>query len=481
MKIVIHNIFRTAMITFLLTFTFLVRAQERPNILWINCDDLGRELACYGNKDVYTPNMDKLASQGAKYLNAYSNAPVCSSSRSSQITGMYPSALNVLNHRTIEKRDLPEGIPPIMKIFNDAGYFCSNGWAHDMSKSGKEDYNFLGKEDFFDGTDWTQRAKDQPFFAQVQIHEPHRVFVEDKDHPVNPDNVTLPECYPDYPLIRADWALYLESVQTADKRVGLILERLEKEGLADNTVVILFGDHGRPHLRDKQWLYEGGLAIPLIIRYPKNFEPGTVKKDLVSLVDVTASSLKLAGIKIPKYMHGKDVLNGKIRKYVFGFRQRCGDAIDDIRSITDGHYKLIWNRMPELPYMQLTSYKKLQYPVFTLYNVLHKKGLLKAPYNQFMAENRPEIELYDLNSDPSEFNNLASKKEFEKVQKKLFNKLNSLLNKIEKNMLTESPESIIKAKEGSTTFFKKGIVKKGLSVDASDEDILKAWELELLK
>ncbi|WP_111708269.1 sulfatase family protein [Lutibacter citreus] len=481
MKKVSSGILKLSSILFILNIVFSCAAQEQkqPNILWINCDDLGRELACYGNPDVYTPNMDLLAKQGVKYTNAYSNAAVCSASRSSQITGTYPSAYNLLNHRTIDKKNLPEGILTVMDVFRKSGYFCTNGWAHKMSSKGKEDYNFLGKN-FFDGTDWNQRAEGQPFFAQVQIHEPHRVFVEDKENPVNPDKVTLPGCYPDYPIIRADWANYLESVQTADKRVGLILERLEKEGLADNTIVILFGDHGRPHLRDKQWLYEGGLAIPLIVRYPKKMNAGTIYKGLISLVDVTASSLKLAGIEIPKYMHGKDVLNGEKRDYMFGFRQRCGDAVDDIRSITDGRYKLIWNRMSELPYMQLTSYKKLQYPAFTLYKVLDKKGELKAPYNQFMTEKRPEFELYDLENDPNEFNNLSESKEHYKIQKRLFTELSSKLELIEKNMLVETPETIEKAKEGSHAFLVKGFAKKGLKPDASDEEILKVWEKELL-
>lgn len=261
----------------------------------------------------------------------------------------------------------------------------------------------------------------------------------------------------------------------------MILERLEKEGLADNTIVILFGDHGRPHLRDKQWLYEGGLAIPLIVRYPKNFKAGEVKDGLISLIDVTVSSLKLAGIEAPEYMHGKDVLNGEKREYMFGFRQRCGDAVDDIRSITDGNYKLIWNRMPELPYMQLTSYKKLQYPAFTLYNVLDKKGELEAPYNQFMAKTRSEFELYDLKNDPNEFNNLSESKDFSEIQKRLFKELKSKLEVIEKNMIVETPKAIEKAKEGSVSFFNKGMAKKGLPKDATDEEILKVWEKELLK
>ncbi|WP_066631410.1 sulfatase family protein [Labilibacter marinus] len=457
-----------------------MQAQQKPNVIWINCDDLGREVACYGNPDVYTPHMDQLAKDGVKFNNAYSNAPVCSASRSSQITGMYPSTINCLNHRTMEKKDLPEGVTPVMEIFREAGYFCTNGWAHAMNKKGKEDYNFIGS-DLFDGTDWKERAKDQPFFAQVQIHEPHRVFHHDEDRPINPDKVALPQCYPDHPLIRADWALYLEFVQIADKRVGQIMERLEKEGLLDNTIVFLFGDHGRPHLRDKQWLYEGGLAIPLIVRYPEKYKAGTERDDLISLVDVTTSSLAYADIKIPKHMHGKDVLGGEKLKYVYGFRQRCGDAVDDIRSITNGQYKLIWNRMPELPYMQVTSYKKLQYPAFSLYHALHEKGELGAPYNQFMADSRPEFELFNLDKDPEELNNLSGNPAYKKIQNKLVKQLKSTIAKVEKHAIPESAEATQRGIEGSQNFLKQGFKKRGLAPDASYEQIVEKWEEQLLK
>lgn len=474
------NSYKTILFVLILFLSIGLKAQERPNILWINGDDLGRELGCYGNPDVKTPNMDKLAEQGVKYLHAYSNAAVCSASRSSQITGMYPSAINCLNHRTIEMQKLPEGVVPVMEIFRNQGYFCTNGWADNMTEKGKEDYNFLGKN-FFDGTDWNQRAEGQPFFAQVQIHEPHRDFVHDKERPIDYTKVTLPGCYPDYPLLKADWALYLEMVQQADKQVGYIMQRLEDEGLAENTIVFLFGDHGRPHLRDKQWLYEGGLSIPLIVRYPQKMKAGIVKTDLVSLVDVTASSLAACGIEIPEHMHGIDFLHGEKRNYVFGFRQRCGDAIDDIRSITDGRYKLIWNRMPELPYMQLTSYKKLQYPAFSLYKVLQSKGELEAPYNQFMAETRPEFELYDLKTDPNELNNLDGLKKYQKVKSELLSVLKSKLAEVEMDMVRESSEVILAAKRGSEKFLAEGFKKKGLPVDATDEEIVKQWEKELLK
>jgi uncharacterized sulfatase len=471
---------------FLTLITNQVQAQQKPyNILWINSDDLGRELACYGEPVVKTPHIDALAKQGVLYTNAYANAPICSASRSSQITGMYPTAVNSLDHRTINMTELPDGIQPITKFFKDAGYFVSNGSGLTMLKGGgKRDYNFTTKVNY-DGTDWDQRKEGQPFFAQVQIKYPHRIFSRDKENPVNPDEVRLPACYPDYPLLRADWALYLESVQHCDDIVGKILQKLEDDGLADNTIVFFFGDHGRPHLRDKQFLYEGGLQIPLIIRWPEHLKPNKKDKRLVSLVDVAATSLAISGIKTPYSLHGKVFLgkNKTKRKYVYGFRQRAGDAAENLRSISNGRYKLIWNRTYNRPWMQLTSYKKLQYPAFALYHYLHNKGELKAPYNQFMAETKPEFELFDLKKDPMEFKNLAGDKSCKNIKDKLFQKLSSNLKEYEKNMILEDEETIAKAKQNSKIYYKKAVQnqKPGLSVNANYEEIVKDWEERLLQ
>lgn len=478
------NKLRTLGFLFFVVVQF-VQAQDKPlNIVWINADDLGRELACYGEPVVKTPHIDALAKQGVLYSNAYANAPICSTSRSSQITGMYPTAVNSHDHRTLNKTELPGGILPITKFFKDAGYFISNGNGLNMLKGGgKRDYNFTTPIKY-DGTDWNQRKKGQPFFAQVQIKYPHRIFSRDKKNPINPEDVRLPACYPDYPLLRADWALYLESVQHCDEVVGKILKKLEDDGLAENTIVFFFGDHGRPHLRDKQFLYEGGLQIPLIIRWPNHLKPNKKDKRLVSLVDVAATSLSLAKIKTPYPLHGKVFLGKEKekRKYVYGFRQRAGDAPENLRSITDGRYKLIWNRTYDRSWMQLTSYKKLQYPAFALYHYLHSKGELKAPYNQFMAETKPEIELFDLKKDPSEFHNLAEEKRCEKIKKRLFSKLSSNLKEYEKNMILEDEATIQRAKEGSKKYYKKALPKQkpGLSLDANYEEIVKDWERRLL-
>jgi uncharacterized sulfatase len=455
---------------------------ERPNILWINCDDLGIELACYGNKDVKTPNIDRLASEGVLYSNCFANAPVCSPSRSSMITGMYPSSINSLDHRTVDKTHLPDGIKPITEYFREAGYFCTNGNAKDMTKPGKTDFNFLAK-DIFDGTDWSQRSERQPFFSQVQIKEPHRSFVNDPENPVSPERVQIPDCYPDHPLIRTDWARYLETIQLCDKRVGYIIQRLEDEGLADNTIVILFGDNGRPHLRDKQFLYEGGLRVPLIIRWPEKLKAGSVDDQLISLIDVTATSLDMARIPVPDHMQGQVFLGEKAvkREYVFGFRQRMGDAVDDSRSISNGRYKLIWNKMPQVPWMQMSGYKKMEYPAFSLYHLLYEQGELEPQFAQFMAQQKPEIELYDLQNDPMEFNNLSGDSHYEKIKMQLYNTLIKNLDQFEKHLVPERPESIQKAKDASAQYFNAGMAKKGLSNKSSYREIVEYWNKKLLK
>lgn len=457
-------------------------AQQRPNILWINSDDLGVELGCYGNPDVKTPNIDKLAAQGTLFPHAYAASPVCSASRSAMITGMYPPSINCHNHRTVDKTVLPAGIRPVTEYFQKAGYFCTNGNGHNMKRMGKKDFNFL-ETDIFDGTDWNQRKEGQPFFAQIQIHEPHRDFVSDPDNPVDPDKVSLPACYPNHPLLRADWAMYLESIQQCDKLVGMFMKRLEEEGLADNTIIFFFGDNGRPHLRDKQFLYEGGLNVPLIVRCPEKIKAGAVDKQLVSLIDVTATSMKLAGIPIPSHIQGNVFMGKKAtpRKYLMGFRNRMGNVDDDSRSIRDGRYKLILNRMPEKKWMQVSNYKKLQYPAFTLYNQMYNRGELEEPYSLFMRSRKPEIELYDLKNDKMEAHNLANDPEYKKIKKKLYNTLVSNLKPIEKNMIDEAPWALEQAKASSNAYYKKAMNQRNMSENATDEEIIQYWEKRLLK
>ncbi len=280
--------------------------EKRPNILWIIAEDLCPDLGCYGEPLVKTPNIDKLASEGARYTNAFTTAPVCSASRSAFMTGMYQTSIGVHHHRShrYDNYRLPGPVKVITDYFRQEGYFTSNCAGLKWGKPGKTDFNFKAEKPF-DGTDWRQRKEGQLFYAQINFSETHRVFKRDAENPIDENKVKLPPYYPDHAIARRDWANYLEHVQILDKKVGKVLKRLEDDGLADNTIVFFFGDHGRPHIRGKQFLYEGGIWVPLIIRWPGHIKPRTVVDDLVSAIDFGPTSLKLAGIEPPKHMEGQ--------------------------------------------------------------------------------------------------------------------------------------------------------------------------------
>jgi len=388
-------------------------AQERPNILWILGEDLCPDLGCYGNKLVHTPNIDQLASEGVRFTNAFTTAPVCSAARSAFMTGMYQTSIGAHNHRSHRKDGyrLPSGVRLVTDYFRDAGYFTCNvkTIAPGHKGTAKTDFNFKVDKPF-DGTDWNQRREGQPFFAQINLHEAHRKFKRAQDNPVNPDDVDIPPYYPDHPITRRDWADYLDTIGYLDKNIGVILERLKNEGLADNTVVLFMGDHGRCHVRGKQWLYDGGIHVPLIVRWPGKIRAEQVRDEMVSSIDVTATLLKTAGIEPPNSMEGQVFLGpnrDQEREYIIAARDRCDETVDCIRCVRSKDFKYIRNYLPERPYSQLNRYKECSYPVLRLMRRLNKAGKLTPAQARFMAPVRPKEELYDLRNDPHEIHNLA--------------------------------------------------------------------------
>ncbi len=412
--------------------------KDRPNILWILSEDISPDLSCYGTEAVQTSNLDRLARQGIRYTNAFTTSPVCSASRSAMITGMYQTSIGVHHHRS--HRDdgytLPEPVRLITEYFREAGYFTANvkTAAPGVKGSGKTDFNFQFKN-AFDGSDWNQRKPGQPFFAQLSINVTHRGrhwknLREKLKNPVDPARVNLPPYYPDHPIARKDWATYLDSIQMMDQYVGKILKRLDDEGLADNTVVIFIGDHGRCHVRGKQWLYDGGIHIPLIIRWPRPSEgrgwPGKLKAgqvcdDLVSAIDISATVLKIAGIEPPKYIEGRVFLGpgAKKREYIIAARDRCDETVDRIRCVRTKRYKYIRNFMPERPYTQKNRYKERSYPMLNLMKELHAGGKLTPVQALFMAARKPDEELYDIRKDPYEIRNLAVSPKHQRPLKKM--------------------------------------------------------------
>jgi len=447
---------------------------EKPNILWIIADDLGVDLGCYGNNLIHTPNIDKLASEGARYNNMFTVAAVCSVSRSSMITGMYPVSIDSHQHRKQYKDSLPDPVKPITTYFKKAGYYITN--------KGKTDYNFIhSKENLFDGTDWKNRKEGQPFFSQVQISFPHRPFKADSIHPINPDDVTLPPYYPNHPIARKDWALYLETIQHVDKEVGEILDKLKEDGLAENTVVFFLGDQGRPMVKSKQFLYDAGIKTPLIIRWSGKIKPGTVNDQLINNLDLAPTSMKIANITIPEYIQGQDFLQNKsARDYVYGMRDRRDETVDRIRMIRSKDFKYIRNYYTDRPYTQFNAYKKNFYPVLTLMQVMYKNGELNADQASFFSEYRPKEEFYDLNKDPYELHNLADSDAYNSQKTELKKQLDKWLRETDFGAYPERSNEINFANKLMQGKFKEKMEAKGLSVNISDEDYLKYWEAKLL-
>ncbi len=454
----------------------------QPNVLWIYGEDLSPDLGCYGTSAVQTPNIDLLASEGIRWTNAFVTCPVCSPSRSALITGTYQTHFDAHNHRSNRDKPLPADMKLITDCFREAGYFTCNSPGPPYHRPGKTDFNFK-REQPFDGIDWSERAAGQPFYAQINIPDTHRVFKPDPERPIAPDDVHLPSYYPDHPLTRKDWALYLESIQILDRKVGQILNRLDEEGLAENTIIFFMSDHGRAHVRCKQFLYDGGIHIPLIVRWPGQFDAGTVRDELISGVDFAPTTLALAEIDIPDYMHGQTFLGADAtrRNAVFAARDRCDGTDDRIRCIRTHRYKYIRNYHPEQPYMQFNGYKKQQYPVWTLMQVLAAKGLLSPAQQLFLKPTRPAEELYDLDADVYEVNNLADDERYESVRNELSSQLDNWIQATaDMGEIPEPPDITNYWDEHMAESFREGMEKRGLSPDINDADYLAWWEHQLL-
>lgn len=406
-------------------------AANPPNILFILAEDIGPDLGCYGTPLVRTPRLDALAARGVRYQHCFTTAPVCSASRSALMTGMYATTIGAHNHRTWSwnKRPLPEGVRTIMDYFRSAGYFTCNLSSGTKEKdpvtgerlptgargAGKVDVNFVVERPF-DGRDWNQRRPGQPFYAEITIGETHKGpgwplarKVLGKQC-VDPTKVKLPPYYPDHPIARDEYANYLDAIMLVDGYVGELLDRLEREGLAQNTVVVFIGDNGQCLFRSKQFLYDGGIHIPLLIAWPDRRRAGTVDERLVSGIDLPAALLGLAGIKPGPAMQGRDFLDPATppREHIFAARDRMDVSTDRMRAVRTAHWKYIRNYFPMIPYMQHNAYKERSYPTWNLVKQLGRERSLTPEAALFAAERKPVEELYDLSADPHEVRNLAS-------------------------------------------------------------------------
>jgi N-sulfoglucosamine sulfohydrolase len=395
-----------------------VAAADRPNILWIIGDDLGCELSCYGDRVVRTPNIDALAAQGTRFTQFHTTAPVCSASRSAFNVGLYQTTTGTQNHRSHRKDGyrLPEGARLITDRLRDQGYFTCNvrQIAPGLTATGKTDFNFTAGKPF-DGTHWRQRQSGQPFYAQVNFQAPHKgpAFVAARKQKtlVDPAKVELPPYYPDHPVVRDEVANYLDAVQMLDHQVGVLMDALRQDNALDNTVIFFFGDNGRCLIRGKQWLYDYGTRVPLLVSWPGVTKAGAVRHDPCVALDMTASTLAAAGVALPESFHGRPLFGAPPRDYIVTARDRCDETIDRIRAVRDSRYHYIRNFMPDRPYTQPNEYIETSYPTQRVMKELHAAGKLNAVQELWMAPRKPPVEFYDTQADPFEVRNLAGSKQ----------------------------------------------------------------------
>ena len=399
-----------------------------PNIVWISNEDMGQRLAVYGDATARTPVLDRLAKESVRYTHAFTTAPVCAPSRAAIITGMYQTAIGAQHMRTTEDRvpELPGpylAVPPFyVKAFPEylraAGYYTTN--------RAKTDYQFGVPftiwDDLGNSAHWRNRPdKSQPFFSVFNLVVTHESQIfpssparQGKPLVTDPAKLQVPPYYPDTPVVRQELARMYDNIADMDAQVGAILKQLEDDGLADDTIVFYWSDHGDGVPRAKRSLYDSGLRVPLMIRWPKSLgstmTPGSVRDELVSFVDLAPTVLALAGVVIPSHLPGRVLVGPQATaapEYVFGARDRMDIEYDMMRSARDGRFLYIRNFSPELPYAGHIIYRN-QSGIMQEWFRLQAERKLTGSAALWMRAQRPAEELYDTQLDPYQVRDLSA-------------------------------------------------------------------------
>ena len=409
-----------------LSASALAHAAEgpRPNILWLTCEDTGPDLHFCGNDYSVTPNLDAFAAKSSIYMNAWSNAPVCAPARTTIISGMYPPSTGGEHMRSMTH--LPAGMKMYPCYLREAGYYATN--------NSKEDYNLEHTGTVWDESSntghWRKRKPGQPFFSIFNFVTTHESQIRKRPHTLvhDPAKVRIPAYHPDTPEVRHDWAQYYDIITTMDAQAGKVLEDLHKDGLADDTIVFFYGDHGSGMPRSKRWPYNSGLNVSIVVHIPEKFRhlagpgfrQGGKSDRLIGFVDLAPTVLSLAGIKPPDHLQGQAFL-GKYatpeRAYNYGFRGRMDERYDMVRSVRDKRYVYTRNYMPHKIYGQYIDFM-FQTPTTRVWKKLYDEGKLNAGQRHFW-ETKPAEELYDLQNDRDEVNNLAGRPEHQETLKRM--------------------------------------------------------------
>lgn len=412
----------------------------RPNILCVVSEDCGAyHLGPYGGP-VHTPALDRLAHESVRYANAFSPAPVCAPSRFGLITGLEATSCGPAQNQRASGL-IPAWLRGFPAFLRDAGYYCTN--------SGKEDYNApIDVDDTWDESSakahWRNRPAGESFFSVFNFNVTHESSVQlwnvgslpDTD----PASVSLPAYQPDSPQMRLDRAVYYDKIARMDEQIGSRLAELEADGLADDTIVFYYSDHGGVLPRSKHYCYDEGHHIPLMVRFPQRFAhlapagPGVTIDDPVSSMDLPPTIMSLAGLDVPGYMQGH-VLAGsepeEPREYAFSFRNRMDECYDMTRTARGKRYRYLRNYMPYVTYGDYNGYmfRQLSYEEWRR---LCREGRLDDAQAAFWRE-KPAEELYDLQIDPDQVNNLAEDDRYRRVLDRMSKALDAHMLEVNDN------------------------------------------------
>ncbi len=394
---------------------------NRPNILWLTCEDISPNLGCYGDDFAITPTLDRFAEQGVRFTHACGITGVCAVNRSCLITGMYSSSIGSQDMRS--RTRLPDSIKCFSRYLREAGYYCTN--------NSKTDYNFPVPKGAWDECSgkahWRKRREGRPFFAVFNYTGTHesqyrlspkawerrtaRLTPEQRHDPAR---VQVPPFHPDTPEVRRDWANYYDTLTALDYWIADRLKELDDAGLAEDTIVFFYSDHGVGLPACKKWVWDWGLRVPLIIRTPDKYRhlglapAGSVSERLVSFVDFAPTALSLAGVEVPPHMQGKPFLGKQAqppRDVLYAIRDRMAERYETVRVVRDAKYQYHRNFMPHLPWSQFVSYTE-QMPTMQVWRKLHEQGKLNPVQDRYFQP-KPMEELYDLEADPHMSRNLA--------------------------------------------------------------------------
>ena len=432
-----------AFICLLTLSCFTEKKADKPlNVVWISCEDMGPILGAYGNTIIKTPNLDRLASEGVLYKNAYSTVGVCAPSRFSIITGMYSARLGAHNMRTGDyhnfktpeevfyKQDIgvidkagvnipqyevvpPKHVKPFTEILRAKDYYCANNFKCDYQFNSP----FTAWDEVSPTVSFRDAPKDRPFFYvwnSLLTHESRIWQRSDEVLTVAPQDVIIPDYFPDIPEVRMDIARKYSNIEAMDKKVGELLSQLEEDGLLETTIIMFWSDHGGNLLRQKRAVGNSGLNVPLIVRYPDKKMAGKVEDRIVSLMDLAPTVLSLLNIEPPAHYDGKafaGLFEDKPRKYAFGTADRFDESTDMQRSVLDGRFVYIKNFMPELPLIYRNKYRE-RIPMNSKLIQMDSKGELNGDASYIFMKTKEVEELYDLQEDPYEVKNVATKPEY---------------------------------------------------------------------